>query len=376
MLFIKKIIRFVISKKILSYPPKKKIVIYDSHSKEIIKKFSLKNFIILDTRYEKFYLPILFKNFLRFRFSYNHYMQEFIHYVNPNLLITIIDQDINFYKLKLKSGKKITIQQSRRSELPEDDLFNFNKEKKRVHLKSDFIFAQNKFIGKKYSSIIDGKIDFLGSFRSNSINLSFKKKNIKILYISTYRKSVDQRAKEKNLFQFEYLKNEYKLLNTIKKYSRNNKIKITILGSSIEYPNEEKLFFSKYFKKNFHFLKRSSKRNTYQIIDKSKVVLGIDSTLIYESFGRGVKSLFFCVRDSSLFDFSSRKFSWPLKLKKEGAFWLNYYSEKKIFNKIDNIKKMNNKKWLEISKNYREKIMPYYKNNQKVNKTIHEILKN
>ena len=50
MLFIKKIIRFVISKKILSYPPKKKIVIYDSHSKEIIKKFSLKNFIILSIK--------------------------------------------------------------------------------------------------------------------------------------------------------------------------------------------------------------------------------------------------------------------------------------------------------------------------------------
>ena len=75
-------------------------------------------------------------------------MQEFIHYVNPNLLITIIDQDINFYKLKLKSGKKITIQQSRRSELPEDDLFNFNKEKKRVHLKSNLYLPKTNLLGR------------------------------------------------------------------------------------------------------------------------------------------------------------------------------------------------------------------------------------
>ena len=33
-------------------------------SKDITKKFLLNDYIILDTRYEKFYLPILLKNLL------------------------------------------------------------------------------------------------------------------------------------------------------------------------------------------------------------------------------------------------------------------------------------------------------------------------
>ena len=116
-------------------------------------------------------------------------------------------------------------------------------------------------------------------------------------------------------------------------------------------------------------------RNTYKIIDKSKVVIGIDSTLIYESLGRGVKSLFFCVRESRLYDFSSRRFSWPLKLKKEGTFWLNFYSEKKIINKINTIQKMNKKKWMSISKYYRKKIMPFNLGNKKLYEVINKTLK-
>ena len=69
MLLIRKILRLLFSEKLFHYPPKKKIVVYDSHSKDITKNFSEADFIILDSRYEKFYLPILLKNFLRLRFS-------------------------------------------------------------------------------------------------------------------------------------------------------------------------------------------------------------------------------------------------------------------------------------------------------------------
>ena len=128
---IKKVLKFIFSKKILKYPPQKKIIVYDSHSKDITKKFLLYDYIILDTRYEKFYLPILLKNFLKFKFSYNDYLQEFLSYVNPKLLITFIDHDLNFYKLRMNSGKKIAIQQSRRSELQEDNFLKIKKKKRR-----------------------------------------------------------------------------------------------------------------------------------------------------------------------------------------------------------------------------------------------------
>ena len=34
-------------------------------------------------------------------------------------------------------------------------------------------------------------------------------------------------------------------------------------------------------------------KSTYEILDKSNIVLGIDSTVLYESFARGKKTIFF-----------------------------------------------------------------------------------
>ena len=98
MYLIKKVLKFIFSKKILKYPPQKKIIVYDSHSEDITKKFLPNDYIILDTRYEKFYLPILLKNILKFKFSYNDYLQEFLLYVK-------ITDKIAFFLLPIQTQK-------------------------------------------------------------------------------------------------------------------------------------------------------------------------------------------------------------------------------------------------------------------------------
>ena len=74
-------------------------------------------------------------------------------------------------------------------------------------------------------------------------------------------------------------------------------------------------------------------------------------------------------------DFSSRRFPWPKKLKKDGTFWINYFSEKKIINKIKILKKMKKQKWIITSKYYQKNIMPFNFRNRKLNETINNILK-
>ena len=92
-------------------PPKKtEVLIYDYHSKDIVDKiFDLKKISFLSIRKEKINIFILIKSFLNLKFSYFNYLICFIKYVKPKLLVTSIDNNRNFYKIKNYDPNLITI---------------------------------------------------------------------------------------------------------------------------------------------------------------------------------------------------------------------------------------------------------------------------
>ena len=112
------------------FPPyKKKILIFDYnlYYKYKILEFFKTEHEILFTRFEKINIFILIKSFLKLKFSYFDYLQTYIDYVNPKLLITFNDNNLKFYKLNCRNGKKIFIQQGKRSEIK--DIFSEIKKK-------------------------------------------------------------------------------------------------------------------------------------------------------------------------------------------------------------------------------------------------------
>ena len=116
------------------------------------------------------------------------------------------------------------------------------------------------------------------------------------------------------------------------------------------------------------FINQTIKRNTYQIVDRSDTVIGIDSTLIYEALGRGCKVGIFAIRD-----FPSRKFAWPKNFKTKGFFWLNKFGESNIKKIVKFLLfKCPYSRWNKLSKAYQRSIMPY--NNS--NKLLIDYLKN
>ena len=77
------------SRYVFKLPTKKKILIYDDNNVRFLSKFFHSNdFSILYTRGEEFNFIILFKNFLRAKFSKKEYFETYINYVDPNILIT------------------------------------------------------------------------------------------------------------------------------------------------------------------------------------------------------------------------------------------------------------------------------------------------
>ena len=91
------------------FPPyKKKILIFDYnlYYKYKILEFFKTEHEILFTRFEKINIFILIKSFLKLKFSYFDYLQTYIDYVNPKLLITFNDNNLKFYKLNCRNEKR------------------------------------------------------------------------------------------------------------------------------------------------------------------------------------------------------------------------------------------------------------------------------
>ena len=118
------------------------------------------------------------------------------------------------------------------------------------------------------------------------------------MYVSTFRQGYTQ--PDNFLFGIKYsnyIKKEIFFLKWLRDFSDKNKRHISILGSE-RFPTEgEKQFYKNIFGNNdWRYIERTPKRKTYKIIDQSFIILGIDSTLIYEALSRGLRVGFFGIR--------------------------------------------------------------------------------
>ena len=92
------------------FPSQKKILIFDYHGSNYIKKFlPTHDYDILSVRYESFNVPIILKCLLNFKLSFRNYMKEYIYSVNPKILITNIDTNVFFLSNKIKQWKEIFV---------------------------------------------------------------------------------------------------------------------------------------------------------------------------------------------------------------------------------------------------------------------------
>ena len=368
MIFLKTIFYFILNSKLIFFrPPKKKILIFDQTSSGLVKKYFLKNDIhVLHTRKESLNIYVLIKNFVKKRFSSLDYFNAYIKDVDPKIIISVIDNSPIFYKLEKNSNqKKILIASTVRTPVHDFALFDFIKIKTKKNEKTsvDFVFSINEEIGKKFKELNDKEVVTIGSFKSNYFNFE-EKKSIEILYISSWA-SAHPNSKVTHDVNFEEFNNhQVKLIKNLSRYGKEHKVKITILGKMKKnFEKNEFSFYKNIFNENEWEFIESEKANSYQVVDRSKVVITLNSTLGYESFSRGNKTLFFDIRSTPQ-SLSSLKFGWPIPgIKQEGPFWTkenSYFECKRILNKV---REMDETEWENIHKKFHMILMPRDKNN-------------
>ena len=375
--FLKKLIKIKI---IFQIPQKKDILIYDNEGSEFITEVLEKNsYGILHTRAENLNLYIYFKLLLRLRFKYKDYLKEYIKFVKPKVLITWIDNNLNFYEYKNPRIKKIAIQNARRTALDNDLFSGVNKKKdNRFKYKADYIFAHSSSVKKIYEQFIDAKVYAAGSFRSNNEQIEFSKKKYDLLYISTFRNvplSDMKRIIIKNYngkdYKFHnFIDHELRILKWLKLYSLTYKRQISVLGAQTD-EKKEMIFFKKNLGLKFNFIKKTKNRKTYKILDESRLIVGIDSTLLNEAFGRGCNVAFLSYRGNS-YPLNTRKFGWPENFPMNGKFW----TRNPDYNSFKDVMNFYNSKTNTVSSNFRKKIMAFDEGNKKFKSALKEILIN
>tara|TARA_B100001057_G_scaffold501029_1_gene619823 strand:+ start:9615 stop:10802 length:1188 start_codon:yes stop_codon:yes gene_type:complete len=323
---------------------------------------------------ENYHLSILFKCLFKLKFSLVDYTNEFIEVAKPKIIISFLDNYNSFYLIKKnKKQKKILLQNASRTN--EGNTFRLNKFYKQN--KVDYIFCHNLEIKKKYEDLLGSKVFCTGSFLSNNFSINRSKKKYDIVFISTFRKiNKNNPIKNGKITWYDYLESEKILLKNIYKFSKKYKKTLSILCTNkIDQRSSERDFFNKILGKkgNWEFINRrfGDYKSAYKIVDQADIVVGIDSTLLYESFGRGNKTIFFDVRPSNKYLDDTRHFAWPKKFPKSGPFWISSNEFKLIENILKRNIHINKNKWKRIHKKYANSLMKYDKNN----KTFYNIVK-
>jgi surface carbohydrate biosynthesis protein len=368
--FFKIINIFLFSKKIFKKPKKIDVLFYDNAGFPFLRKLLPKKakYDIVDIRFFSINIAVVISCLKKFFLSKKTYIQEYINFTNPKIIITFNDLDINFYLLKKKNPhiKFISIQNGKRN-----NEF-FKKIKKIKNLESDFIFCFGDYIKKKYSTYISANVVSVGSLKNNFINFS-KKKFSFISYISEYsdaKNKISFILNKSILSNYFYNTIQKIILKLLIKYCRSVDRKLVVILRS-NYSIREKNYFleikNKYYKKLIIFYPKSQ-TSVYHKCDESEFVVAINSTLGLENISRGGKTLFINPRPL-LFNIKDDNFFWPGKIKPLiYKILINKTTNLNFNKKITNFQKINWKEYKKDIKFYN--IMNFDKDNKIIKKII------
>ena len=134
-----KIIKILLSARFVFLPPKKNnVLIFDYQSNAILRKiFKINKFSILHIRKEEINLYVLLMTILNFKLNYFDYIINFIKCTEAKLIITSIDNNSAFYKIKSKVNvKTIFFQNGKRTAV--EDVFSILRSKHKKEITKDF----------------------------------------------------------------------------------------------------------------------------------------------------------------------------------------------------------------------------------------------
>ena len=362
--------KFFCAKWIIQKPSKKKILIFDGESSNIFYLFLKKeDTSILYIRYEQINLYLVFFTIFKSGFSKlkENYIKNYLELVSPKIIITLIDNNILFYKLKnlYMNGTFISCQLSYRDNQFFDNCKNYLS-KKEHNLKVDHMFVLGKNDGERYQKVIqipNGNIHCHGSIKNNHFLIKNKVDKIKlnlesILFIS---RSGNWKLDRKHLIH-----KEKNIINNLILYCKKNNLKLNILTRSLK---SDESFYRKNLNHgdwNYIFAENENIGFSYDKINSSKLIVYVNSTLGLEALSKKIRCVSFPP------DYFPMR-GYTKQFSESGPFWsckFNYEIMEKLINQVINY---TNEEWEKILQNHIQDVIEYDPNNQKLRNLIKSI---
>lgn len=368
---VRALIFFVNAKKYFLKPRHYKVLIFDRvGSENFVSYFSPEDVHIMDVRGESINLYVLFKSIFYFVTNKMGYIDTYINYVKPRLVITFIDNGIKFYTIKQIYPHTITIffQNGYRQEVADIFSYLMKAENTKDTYHVDYMFTFSSAIGRKYSQYIKGQIIPIGSFKNNnfcaSASLEIEKKSL--VFISQFRKKLEHDnvpfvfdGSGKGVVWDDYYMSDKRVVKFLKEFCERKGLSFKICGMANNKLSEEYEFY-KYLlgEDGWDFLPKLNPYDGYVNAYSAEFIVFVDSTLGYEALAAGKKVASFSSR-ADILGSSACNFGWPADLPAEGPFWSNKCDENELERVMNYITTVGDLEWEKVRSKYVIDVMAY-----------------
>jgi surface carbohydrate biosynthesis protein len=214
------------------------------------------------------------------------------------------------------------------------------------------MFVFGRAVGTLYSKYISGEIVPIGSFKNNSVPISATESK-SIAYVSTYRPGIskdfvvpDSSPSNPVTYQQITARRE-RVIIYVAEYCKKHQKQFVIVGKDEDF-SEENLYYQKLLENYPWKLEpRLTSMNSYEVLNKSEIVVFTSSTLGYEALARGKKTAAFLI-DAKLLDAQALRFGWPAVVADEGKFWTHQLEEKRFAEILDYLTSVSDSDWEKV----------------------------
>lgn len=380
----------------LGMPKRGDVVIFDSFSERHLKPLLLDvPAVVFDVSLSRINLWALVGS-LRFGMpSLRTYLCAYISLSRARVVVTTIDNSPIIYQVKnsLPSVKVFVIQNGRRSTFGKAPWTSFvdelNRSKKFGPNTADYYFTFGTTEHQQFANLINTHFEAIGSIKNNYLEDEFFADATNVLtFISSFPNfdnSPDVSFDNDETYLYfqdmpisfgKYFEAEIVVARWLQSYCRENSYQFQIVGKRSFRTLQEEEFFRKNVPGDWKFIPCNTETDSYRALFRSRVVASVDSSLAYEMFGRGKRTVFFTIRA----DFTSTpglrctKFGYPAVSAQNGPMWTNESDESQFARITDFVVNCSEDDWKRTVKEYAPVVMEFDPLNSVVAAKIAEAL--
>ena len=374
--------RLSMRKIVWSRPRRQPVLLIDPSGSEILSQFiALENVEILD--FEETNIWVFARTIFNRRFSTTAYAVTYVETTRPKVVLTFIDNDVNFYKLKslCPQTKFVSVQNGLRagySGVQSGGFFDqLSQVVHEVELSSDYLCVFGSASAGQFTKFIKTDTVTVGSLKNNlfSAPSSSSTQNFDVVLISQYPPfSVHDAARriyfgDKYISLLDFYRVESTVAFLVAQYCSAKNLSFVVCGKRGQTDSDEQKFFAD----SIGFLPwsyepRSSTYSTYEIASAAKIVVSVDSAVGQEFLARGKRVAFMSGRTQAadpvgLSEVRDTNFGYPLQLSASGNFWTNQATTTELTRILDYLQAVTDKEWATEIAPYNESLMAYQPGN-------------